>query len=367
MQQKFRMFLYIIRPIGIRVKICDYVNQNTAHSRGIDLSERTVLEMSVITKAGLLALAAVLLLPSAQTTQAAQPEPLIVIVQKRQDAQERTLRVLRDGSVEEVALDTYLAQVVLSEMPASFAPEALKAQAVAARTFACRQTAGGKHENADVCAQSACCQACLTVEDLRARYGDGFEAAWDKALAAVRETQNEVLTYEGALIDAVYFSCSGGSTEDAAAVWGTDVPYLRAVESPGEQDAAKYESRVCVTAETFAETLRALDASAQLSGDPSGWVQSVTRTPGGGVDTLTAGDRSFSGVQLRKAFGLNSTRFTLLYEDGAFSFDVLGYGHRVGMSQYGANAIARLGFDYQTILRYYYRGAKIETQKGSLV
>ena len=350
MQQKFRMFLYIIRPIGIRVKICDYVNQNTAHSRGIDLSERTVLEMSVITKAGLLALAAVLLLPSAQTTQAAQPEPLIVIVQKRQDAQERTLRVLRDGSVEEAALDTYL-----------------KAQAVAARTFACRQTAGGKHENADVCAQSACCQACLTVEDLRARYGDGFEAAWDKALAAVRETQNEVLTYEGALIDAVYFSCSGGSTEDAAAVWGTDVPYLRAVESPGEQDAAKYESRVCVTAETFAETLRVLDASAQLSGDPSGWVQSVTRTPGGGVDTLTAGDRSFSGVQLRKAFGLNSTRFTLLYEDGAFSFDVLGYGHRVGMSQYGANAIARLGFDYQTILRYYYRGAKIETQKGSLV
>ena len=128
------MFLYIIRPIGIRVKICDYVNQNTAHSRGIDLSERTVLEMSVITKAGLLALAAVLLLPSAQTTQAAQPEPLIVIVQKRQDAQERTLRVLRDGSVEEAALDTYLAQVVLSEMPASFAPEALKAQAVAART-----------------------------------------------------------------------------------------------------------------------------------------------------------------------------------------------------------------------------------------
>ena len=123
------MFLYIIRPIGIRVKICDYVNQNTAHSRGIDLSERTVLEMSVITKAGLLALAAVLLLPSAQTTQAAQPEPLIVIVQKRQDAQERTLRVLRDGSVEEAALDTYLAQVVLAEMPASFAPEALKAQA----------------------------------------------------------------------------------------------------------------------------------------------------------------------------------------------------------------------------------------------
>ncbi|MFQ9826338.1 MAG: SpoIID/LytB domain-containing protein [Oscillospiraceae bacterium] len=320
--------------------------------------------MSVITKAGLLALAAVLLLPSAQTTQAAQPEPLIVIVQKRQDAQERTLRVLRDGSVEEVALDTYLAQVVLSEMPASFAPEALKAQAVAARTFACRQTAGGKHENADVCAQSACCQACLTVEDLRARYGDGFEAAWDKALAAVRETQNEVLTYEGALIDAVSFFLLRRLDGETRLLSGERTCRICGrSKAPGEQDAAKYESRVCVTAETFAETLRALDASAQLSGDPSGWVQSVTRTPGGGVDTLTAGDRSFSGVQLRKAFGLNSTRFTLLYEDGAFSFDVLGYGHRVGMSQYGADAIARLGFDYKTILRFYYRGASIESMQ----
>ena len=361
MQQKFRMFLYIIRPNRICVKICDYVNQNTVYRCGIDLSERTVLEMSVIAKAGLLALAAVLLLPSAQTRKAAEPEPLVVVIQRQPEAPKQTIRVLRDGSAEETALDTYLTQVVLSEMPASFAPEALKAQAVAARTFACRQMAGGKHENADVCAQSACCQACRTIEDLRARYEDGFKAAWDKAAAAVQETEGEVLTYEGRLIDAVYFSCSGGSTEDAAAVWGTDVPYLRAVESPGEQDAAKYESRICVTAETFAETLRALDASVQLSGDPSGWVQSVTRTAGGGVDTLTAGGRPFSGVQLRKAFGLNSTRFTHLYEDGAFSFDVLGYGHRDGMSQYGADAIARLGFDYRAILRFYYRGAELTT------
>ena len=321
--------------------------------------------MSVIAKAGLLALAAVLLLPTAQTGQTTEPEPFIVVVQSQTQTQERTLRVLRDGSVEETALDTYFTQVVLSEMPASFAPEALKAQAVAARTFACRQMAGGKHEAADVCAQSACCQACLTVEALRARYADGFEAAWDKASAAVRETEGEVLIYDGKLIDAVYFSCSGGSTEDAAAVWGTDVPYLRAVASPGEQDAAKYESRDCVTAETFAETLRKLDASVQLSGDPGGWIQAITRTAGGGVDTLTAGGRSFSGVQLRSAFGLNSTRFTILYEDGAFSFDVRGYGHRVGMSQYGADAIARLGFDYRTILRFYYRGASIERAEAA--
>ena len=107
MQQKFK-FLYIIRPIGIRVKICDYVNQNTAYRCGIDLSERTVLEMSVIAKAGLLALAAVLLLPSAQTGKAAEPEPLVVVIQRQPEAPKQTIRVLRDGSAEETALDTYL-------------------------------------------------------------------------------------------------------------------------------------------------------------------------------------------------------------------------------------------------------------------
>lgn len=115
------MFLYIIRPIGIRVKICDYVNQNTAHSRGIDLSERTVLEMSVITKAGAAGAGSGTGCCRRRRSTRLRAGPLIVIVQKRQDAQERTLRVLRDGSVEEAALDTYLAQVVLSEMPASFA------------------------------------------------------------------------------------------------------------------------------------------------------------------------------------------------------------------------------------------------------
>lgn len=316
--------------------------------------------MSVLIRAGILALGAVLLIPSESARGEAAPQETLLLVVEAPSAKE-TITVLRDGDAQEEDFETYLTQVVLSEMPADFATEALKAQAVAARTFARRQMAGGKHANADVCGQSACCQACLSADALQERYGAAFDAAWDKASNAVQQTQDEVLTYGGALIDAVYFSCSGGSTEDAAAVWGTDVPYLRAVESPGEQDAAKYESRICVTAETFAETLRALDASVQLSGDPGGWVQSVTRTAGGGVDTLTAGGRPFSGVQLRKAFGLNSTRFTLLYEDGAFSFDVLGYGHRVGMSQYGADAIARLGFDYQAILRFYYRGAELTT------
>ena len=102
-----------------------------------------------------------------------------------------------------------------------------------------------------------------------------------------------------------------------------------------------------------------------LSGDPAGWVQGITRTDGGGVDTACIGGKTFTGTQLRRAFGLNSTKFTLQYRNGAFTFDVLGYGHRVGMSQYGAEAIAELGFDYRTILRYYYRGAAL-TQMDDL-
>ena len=322
--------------------------------------------MSTIGKAAVLSLAAVLLIPSAAKVQPqAEPDPVVLLVEQPEVQDVRTITVLRDGRAGEMALDTYLTQVVLSELPASFAPEAMQAQAVAARTFACRQQVRGKHPGADVCTESACCQACLSEEQLRARLGDKFEAAWDKASAAVQATEGEVLTYDGALIEATYFSCSGGTTEAAAAVWGSDVPYLQSVSSPGEQDAARYQSTETLSPQAFAAAIRTLDEELLLSGDPADWVQAITRTDGGGVEDITIGGKTFSGTQLRRAFGLNSTKFTLQYQNGAFIFDVLGYGHRVGMSQYGAEAIAQLGFDYRAILRYYYRGAKL-TQMDDL-
>ena len=313
--------------------------------------------MSVLIRAGILALGAVLLIPSGSARGESAPQEPLLLVVEAPDTKE-TITVLQDSGAQKEDFDTYLTQVVLSEMPADFAPEALKAQAVAARTFARRQMSGGKHADADVCSQSACCQACLSADALRERYGATFDAAWDKAADAVRQTQDEVLTYGDALIDAVYFSCSGGSTEAAAAVWGTDVPYLQAVDSPGEQDAAPYASTVTCSPAEFAETL-----GLAADGDPAGWLGGTSYTAGGGVDTCTIRGQAYAGTRLRQLFGLNSTRFALRYADGVFRFDVRGYGHRVGMSQYGANAIARLGFDYQTILRYYYRGARIETQR----
>ena len=179
--------------------------------------------MSVLIRAGILALGAVLLIPSGSARGEAAPQETLLLVVEAPSAKE-TITVLRDGDAQEEDFETYLTQVVLSEMPADFATEALKAQAVAARTFARRQMAGGKHADADVCGQSACCQACLSADALQERYGAAFDAAWDKASNAVQQTQDEVLTYGGALIDAVYFSCSGGSTEAAAAVWGTAGP-----------------------------------------------------------------------------------------------------------------------------------------------
>ena len=315
--------------------------------------------MSVWIRAGILALGAVLLIPSGSARGEAAPQETLLLVVEAPSAKE-TITVLRDGDAQEEDFETYLTQVVLSEMPADFAPEALKAQAVAARTFARRQMAGGKHADADVCGQSACCQACLSADALQERYGAAFDAAWDKASSAVQQTQDEVLTYGGALIDAVYFSCSGGSTEAAAAVWGTDVPYLQAVSSPGEQDAAPYASTVICSPAEFAETL-----GLAADGDPAGWLGGTSYTAGGGVDTCTIRGQAYAGTQLRQLFGLNSTCFALRYADGVFRFDVRGYGHRVGMSQYGANAIARLGFDYKTILRFYYRGAAIESVQES--
>ncbi|MFR5761308.1 MAG: SpoIID/LytB domain-containing protein [Oscillospiraceae bacterium] len=210
--------------------------------------------MSVLIRAGILALGAVLLIPSGSARGEAAPQETLLLVVEAPSAKE-TITILRDGDAQEEDFETYLTQVVLSEMPADFATEALKAQAVAARTFARRQMAGGKHADADVCSQSACCQACLSADALQERYDAAFDAAWDKASNAVQQTQDEVLTYSGALIDAVYFSCSGGSTEAAAAVWGTDVPYLQAVDSPGEQDAARMRApspapcRICRNAQ----------------------------------------------------------------------------------------------------------------------
>lgn len=313
------------------------------------------------------AAAAIVLIPVNRTLPECETEPEIpltlYIEESAVPARQTGIRLLRDGDVTLCPEEEYLASVILCEMPPDFEPEALKAQAVAARTFVSRQAQNGKHENADVCTDSGCCQAWMSTDALREKYADRFPAVWQKALSAVQQTKDEVLTYGGALIDATYFSCSGGSTESAAAVWGSDVPYLQAVISPGEETAPRFSSQVTVGTEEFRRT--AESAGAVLTGKPERWIGAASYTSGGGVDTIEIGGKPFSGTEVRRLFGLNSTDFTVSVSESGFTFDVRGFGHRVGMSQYGAENMAMQGFDYRSILLYYYQGARIEKRPVS--
>lgn len=265
---------------------------------------------------------------------------------------------LEDGAVTEMDLDDYLVGVILAELPASFEPEAKKAQAVAARTFALRaKMTGGKHDDGSVCVSSGCCQAYTSVADYYGRGGkpENVQSAEEAVLA----TSGQVLTYEDKLIQANYFSCSGGRTEDAVAVWGTDVPYLRAQESPGEERAKHYTDVVSFSPAEFNQAL-----GTDLSGDPKGWFGMTTYTSGEGVATMQIGGKAYQGTKLRSLLGLRSTAFSVEVVSGEIQITTKGFGHRVGMSQYGADAMAAGGSDYREILAYYYPGTQLIRAEG---
>ena len=269
--------------------------------------------------------------------------------------EERDMLLRReDGTVAEMPLEEYLVGVVLAELPASFEAEAKKAQAVVARTYTWKaRTTGGKHGDGSVCTDPACCQAYRDEETYLEEGGtrEGLEAARE----AVLETAGLVLTYEGGLIEATYFSCSGGSTEDAVAVWGTDFPYLRATSSPGEEGAAHYTDTVRFSKAELESALGIV-----LEEDSGSWVGFTTYTAGGGVNTMRIGGVDFPGTELRRLLGLRSTAFNIQTDAAGVTVTTRGYGHRVGMSQYGADAMAAGGSSYGEILMYYYRGTELK-------
>ena len=268
--------------------------------------------------------------------------------------QERYLPVLHGEEIRDMELDVYLLGVLLKEMPASFEQEAKKAQAVVARTYALRtHEKGAKHEQGAVCTDHTCCQAYIDPETYIANGGSKEEV--DAAVKAIADTRDLVLMYNGKLIDATYFSCSGGRTEDAAAVWGADVPYLQSVESPGEESVSFYTDTVYFTAREFTQAL-----GVSLEGLPATWFGEISRTEGGGVDTIKIGGVAYSGTDLRQKLGLRSTAFYITAVADTVTITTKGYGHRVGMSQYGADAMAVSGKSYEEILLHYYTGAELK-------
>lgn len=267
-----------------------------------------------------------------------------------------TFTVLDNGEVNEVTMASYLPYVMAAEMPVAFSEEALKAQAVAARTYIlyCTEHENPKHPEADICTESGCCLAYADETELRGVWGDKFDENISIVRSAVTETNGQVLTFDANPILASFHSSSSGKTEAGSELWG-DVPYLISVKSPEtENDVPDYVTTVEVSKDNFRETVLLLKTDAVFSDNPSEWIANTELDESGRIRNVTIGGAVLSGSEMRKLFLLRSTAFTIEYKDGIFVFTVTGYGHGLGMSQYGANVMAKNGFDYKEILAHYY-------------
>ena len=266
-----------------------------------------------------------------------------------------------DGSVSVRTMDEYLIGVVAGEMPASFDIEALKAQAVAARTYILYKMAHETpaHPGAAVCGDAACCKAQLSDAQMLANWDGSYEVYRGRVSRAVSATDGQYLVYDGEPIQAVFHSSSDGMTESSAEIWSSE-PYLVCVSSPeSEQDVPNFVSTVTSPVEGFSEAVLSRYPQADLSGAPEDWVGRAALSESGRVSSMTVGGVDIGGNELRAMFGLRSTAFTLEYSEGQFVFTVRGFGHGVGMSQYGANVLAARGLDYREILEHYYPGAEL--------
>jgi len=274
------------------------------------------------------------------------------------------LNVSIGGELRQMDMETYLTGVVRAEMPASFEMEALKAQAVAARTYTLHKMENGgsaNHPEADACDDIHCCQAFKTAEQAAADWGADAEAYEAKVRQAVEETDGMCVLYEGKPVLAVFHSSSAGMTQDASAVWsGGGLPYLTGVQTPENADTVpNYDSTATFSAaELKAKLLEALP-DADLSGSPSNWFTNIQQQANGTVTSLAVGGVAVTGSRLRSILDLRSACFTISFGESGVTFFVTGYGHGVGMSQYGANVLAAGGMGFQEILTWYYTGTEV--------
>ena len=278
------------------------------------------------------------------------------------------LRVWNGTSVEEMTLAEYLPGVVRGEMPATFEPQALAAQAVAERTYIYYHLQGGPkdaHPDADICTDPGCCSAWTSEDKAREKWGDKFDEYEAKIRQAVTDTDGQVLLYDGAPILAAFHSSSAGTTASSGDVWSSDLPYLRSVASPENGDTVpNYYSVVTVPAEEFRDTFLSAHPEAKLEGDAAGWITDVTENGSGRVESASVGGVTVRGTELRSLYKLRSACFTVSAGEDGVTFRVTGYGHGVGMSQYGANQLAREGKTWQEIVAWYYTGVTIGTMPG---
>lgn len=262
-----------------------------------------------------------------------------------------------------MSLDGYVCGVMAAEMPAAYHIEALKAQAVAARTRVLWQrNAGGcaLHPGADICTDSSHCQGYATLSECKQRWGNEYTTYRDRILEAERATANEILTYEGQPITVMYHAISGGRTENAAAVFSQQLPYLVSVNSESENEARGLTTDTTLTFQQIADALNA-SHSLHLTAENVRRTLSVGGyTDTGRVQSMLVDGKTIPATAFRSALSLRSTWFSLSMDEDTVTFHQRGYGHGVGMSQAGANGMAADGANYAQILLHYYPGVTLE-------
>ena len=267
------------------------------------------------------------------------------------------------GEIEEIPLDTYLYNVVSAEMPADFEIEALKAQAIVARTYTVYKanTNQLKHGEANICDKSTCCQAWISKEDRLAKWGeDVSQTNWEKIVNAVDSTKGKIITYEGQPINAFFHSNSGGTTEIPLNVWGgSGYPYLQTVETVGEDAYSQYSSEVEYTQEELLQRLKDNFSNVEINFAIPEDIFILERTQSNRVQQVKFGSVTISGVEARNIFQLKSANFTIEQKEGKIKFKVIGYGHGVGMSQTGADSLAKQGKTAEEIIKHFYTGVEI--------
>lgn len=253
------------------------------------------------------------------------------------------------GAVETVPLEEYVKSVVASEMPADFADEALKAQAIAARTYIINHL---MHDNDRLISDTTTHQVYRNKEELKTIWGSDFEWKWNKISRAVNDTKAMIITYDNKPITPTFFSMSNGFTEDAKYYWGNEFPYLKSVESKWEESLPNFMTQEIFSTKEVKEKL-----NITYEGKPI--PINITRTPSNRVSEITIGGQTFSGREVREKLNLRSTDFSIEQKNDHLVVTTRGYGHGVGMSQYGANGMAEEGKTFEEILAYYYNGIEL--------
>lgn len=268
-----------------------------------------------------------------------------------------SFKVLKDNTVTEYSATDYVFGVVAAEMPALYHEEALKAQAVAAYTFACYRKATNPNTEYDISADPEVAQCFITRQEAASRWGDKSDEYTKKLDKCISEVQGQLLVYEKEPIFAAYHAISSGTTNACSDVWSKDIPYLKSVDSAGDMLAEKYLSETVFTDEELTKKLKDI---ADPSEDAKNYFTDIKTTTNGLVKSITYCGKQLTGAELCKALGLRSSNFKITFSENKFTFTVKGYGHGVGMSQTGADYMAKQGKTYDQILLHYYNGALLQ-------